>query len=90
VQTTLSKLGVLLFTALALIGSSAFADDAPAAQIQRGSTTILSFDTMIGNPGPSDPANVIRGFNGAGAPWSILRSGARASPGGGSTLALRA
>ena len=26
---------------------------------------------MIGNPGPADPANVIRGFNGGGAPWTL-------------------
>ncbi len=74
-QTTFSKLGALLFLALALLcRTAALADDAPAVPELHGSTTILSFDTMIGNPGSSDPANVIRGLNGAGSPWSILRS----------------
>lgn len=35
---------------------------------------ILKFDTMIGDPGPSSSLNIERGFNGAGAPWTILRS----------------
>jgi hypothetical protein len=74
VQTTLSKLAALLCLALALICGPALAQEAAEAQGQHGTTTILSFDTMIGNPGSSDPANVIRGLNGAGGAWSILRS----------------
>jgi len=64
--------------ALGAVGSTALADDSSTAATPErnghGSTTILAFDTMIGNPGPNDPANVIRGFNGGGAPWAILRS----------------
>lgn len=57
----------LLLTSFVLAGSMLADDDDDHGK------TILSFDTMIGVPG-SGPANVIRGFQGAGAPWTILRS----------------
>lgn len=51
---------------------AAHAQDGPATEnLRRGATTILSFDSMIGNPGNGDPANVIRGFSGAGSPWAV-------------------
>jgi hypothetical protein len=58
----------LLLISFVLVGST-LADDADDHV-----KTILKFDTMIGDPGGSGPANVIRGFQGAGAPWTILRS----------------
>ena len=72
-RTTLRNLGTLtsLVFVLALAGRPA---PAAADDDHRPTTTILSFDTMIGNPGNGDPANVIRGFAGAGSPWGFLRS----------------
>jgi len=35
---------------------------------------VLQFDTMTGNPGNGNPANVIRGLQGGGVPWVILHS----------------
>lgn len=43
----------------------------PANGFNGGGAVVLQFDTMIGNPGNGDPANVVRGFDGAGSPWSI-------------------
>lgn len=41
---------------------------------EEGRTDVLEFHTMIGNPGKANPANIVRGLTGAGAPWTILRS----------------
>jgi len=71
-RSTLSRLGLLALLCLALLGRQAAAQE--ANEERGGGTTILSFDTMTGNPGKGDPANVIRGLNGGGAPWAILRS----------------
>jgi hypothetical protein len=60
-RSTALVLAVLSIFALA---DSAFAQDDPTVQ------TILSFGTMIGDPG-SGPSNVIRGYSGPPAPWVI-------------------
>src|SRR3984957_20339962 len=59
---------VLTLLAITILVGASFAEDG-----DDHGKTILKFNTMIGNPG-SGPANVIRGVQGAGAPWVILRS----------------
>jgi hypothetical protein len=45
-----------------------------AQESEEGRTDVLEFHRMIGNSGKGNPANIIRGLTGAGAPWTILRS----------------
>jgi hypothetical protein len=56
-----------VFSIFALAGST-FAQDAAVVP-----KTILSFSTMIGDPG-SGPSNVIRGYSGPPVPWVLLHS----------------
>jgi len=64
-RSTALVLAVLSVFALA---DSTFAQD--AATVPK---TILSFSTMIGDPG-SGPRNVIRGYSGPPQPWVLLHS----------------
>lgn len=76
-RPTLWKLAVCAAFGSALAVGSAWAQasEEQASEGGRGrTTTILSFDTMRGNPGNGDPANVIRGLDGAGSSWAILHS----------------
>jgi hypothetical protein len=59
---------VLTLLAITILVGASFAEEG-----DDNGKTILKFNTMIGDPG-SGPANVIRGVQGAGAPWVILRS----------------
>jgi hypothetical protein len=61
------KFGTFVLAGLAFVGlRSALGDE--------HDKVILRFDTMVGDPGPSSSLNMERGFAGAGAPWTILRS----------------
>jgi len=66
-QKLVWKFGTFVLAGLAFVGlRSALGDE--------HDKVILRFDTMVGDPGPSSSLNMERGFAGAGAPWTILRS----------------
>ncbi len=71
----LGTIACLASAVLALPARAQDSSDTPdTTAARRGTFTILSFDVMTGNPGSTEAANVIRGFNGGGSPWAITGS----------------
>jgi hypothetical protein len=74
---SITSLVLAVLTIVTLAGSM-YAQDGTYAQDATTVKTILSFGTMIGDPGNGTPAdkakNVIRGYLGPDSPWLILHS----------------
>jgi hypothetical protein len=84
---------VLAVLTIVTLGGSMYAQDATYTQDSTTVETILSFGTMIGDPGNGTPAdkakNVIRGYSGPDSPWLIQSAQGTLKSNGSLTVTVR-
>jgi hypothetical protein len=89
---SITSLVLAALTIVTLAGST-FAQDATDTQDATTVKTILSFGTMIGDPGNGTPANkaknVIRGYLGPDSPWLIQSAQGTLKTNGSLTVTVR-
>jgi len=84
---------VLAVLTIVTLAAFMYAQDETDAQDTTTVTTILSFGTMIGDPGTGTPAakakNVIRGYSGPPSPWLIRSAHGTLKTNGSLTVTVR-